>query len=259
MHETLGFVHAGGRRLECCTWGGGRTPGPLLVLLHEGLGSLSMWKHFPARLAACAGCDVFAYSRAGNGWSDPASLPRTPGYMHPEALEILPEVLASLDAVEIVLVGHSDGASIALLHAGGGIDRRIRAMVVMAPHAFVEPMCVEQIARARDAYETGDLRGRLSKYHADVDHTFYGWNDIWLHPAFRAWNIEDYLPHVHVPVLVMQGEGDEYGTLAQVRSVVEKVAGPVESCILQDCRHAVHLDQPEHTLEAVTRLIRCLD
>jgi len=249
--DTRGFLQAGGRKLEYARWRGDGSRKPLLVLLHEGLGSVAMWKKFPARLAAHTGCDVFAYSRAGHGLSDPAVLPRTPGYMHPEALETLPQVLVTLDTDELVLIGHSDGASIALIHGGGVIDPRISRMAVMAPHVFIEDMCIAQIAEARVAYRTGELRGKLAKYHADVDHVFHGWNDIWLAPDFRRWNIEENLPRIRVPMLVVQGADDEYGTLAQVRAVTDQAGGPAQALIIPHCGHSPHRDQPEQTLAAI--------
>ena len=251
-----GFVRAGGRQLEYSHWRVHASAGPTLVLLHEGLGSVAMWKGFPERLALHTGCDVFAYSRAGYGHSDKTHLPRVPGYMHPEALEVLPEVLDFLGVPAVVVLGHSDGASIALIHAGGRQHERIKALIVMAPHVFIERMCVEQIAQARSAYETGDLRARQAKYHADVDHVFWGWNDIWLQPDFLAWNIEAYLPKIRVPVLIIQGEQDEYGTLAQVHAVRDQIPGHRDTLILPDCRHSPHRDQPGATLEGINRFLR---
>ncbi len=253
-----GFLPAGGRRLEYCHWRQQSPRGPTLVLLHEGLGSVAMWKKFPEQLALHTGCSVFAWSRAGYGNSDKTELPRVPGYMHPEALEVLPAVLNFLDVPEVVLLGHSDGASIALIHAGGVRDDRVKALIVMAPHVFIEQICVEQIARARSAYESGDLRERLAKYHAHVDHVFWGWNDIWLHPDFPAWNIEPYLANIRVPVLVIQGADDEYGTLAQVHAVRNQVPGRVDTLILSDCGHSPHRDQPAATLEGIGRFLHAL-
>lgn len=246
-----GFVRAGGRQLEYRHWRQEASQGPTLVMLHEGLGSVAMWKDFPERLVAHTGCSVFAYSRAGYGKSDKTDLPRAPGYMHPEGLAVLPEVLDFLNAPTVILLGHSDGASIALIHAGAVQDDRVQALVQMAPHVFIEPLCVEQIARARTAYETGDLRARLGKYHDDVDHVFWGWNDIWLSPEFLTWNIEEYLPKVSVPVLIIQGEQDEYGTLAQVRAVRDQVGGHADTLILPACAHSSHRDQPEATLAGI--------
>ena len=254
--ESRGLLRAGGRQLEYCHWRSDNSQGPTLVLLHEGLGSVAMWKEFPAQLTARTGYSVFVYSRAGYGKSDKSALPRPPGYMHPEGLEVLPEVLNFLNAPEVVVIGHSDGASIALIHAGGVADARVQGLIVMAPHVFIERMCVEQIALARTAYESGDLRGRLAKYHDDVDHVFYGWNDIWLNPEFLSWNIEAYLPKIRIPVLVMQGAQDEYGTLAQVRAVSAQLGGPADTLILPECGHSPHRDQPELTLDGIEQFLR---
>ena len=252
----FGFVPAGGRQLEYRHWRRHPPGSPTLVLLHEGLGSVAMWKDFPEQLAAHTGCGVFAYSRAGYGNSDKTELPRGPGYMHPEALKVLPAVLDFLNVPAVVLLGHSDGASIALIHAGGVRDDRVKALIVMAPHMFIENISVEQIAQARSAYETGDLRPRLAKYHADVDHVFWGWNDIWLHPEFTHWNIESYLASIRVPVLVIQGAQDEYGTMAQVHAVRDGVPGGADTLILSDCGHSPHREQPTATLAGIGRFLQ---
>jgi pimeloyl-ACP methyl ester carboxylesterase len=251
-----GFVPVAGRWLEYRHWSAPGSRAPTLVLLHEGLGSVAMWKEFPERLAQSTGCGVFAYSRAGYGRSDPATLPRTPAYMHPEGLEVLPAVLDFIGAPQVVLVGHSDGASIALIHAGGTADQRVCGLVLMAPHVFIEDICVARIAEARVAWESGDLRGRLAKYHADAEPVFRGWNDIWLDPAFRSWNIEALLPAVRAPVLVVQGEDDEYGTLAQVDAVLRGVGGPAQALILPACRHSPHRDQPAALLDGIVVFLR---
>lgn len=229
---------------------------PTLVLLHEGLGSVAMWKDFPSELAGYTGCNIFACSRAGYGQSDQTQLPRTPSYMHLEALEVLPQVLDILAVPDVVLIGHSDGASIALLHAGGALHKSVKALVVMAPHVFIEKMCVGQIAQARTDYETGDLRSRLAKYHADVDHVFWGWNDIWLNPEFLTWSIEEYLPKIEVPVLIIQGEQDEYGTLAQAHAVRDQVRGQAETLILPNCGHSPQRDQPAATLDGIGHFLK---
>lgn len=250
-----GFIPVPGGRLEYRRWRPPGTRGPVLVLLHEGLGSVAMWKGFPETLAARTGCEVFAYSRAGYGNSSRARLPRSPGYLHPEGLDMLPRVLDFLAAPDVVLIGHSDGASIALMYAGGTPAERLRGLVVMAPHVFIEDMCVAQIALAREAYESGDLRSRLARYHADVDHMFRGWNDIWLDPAFKSWDIRDCLPLIRVPTLVMQGRDDEYGTLDQVNAVVAGIGPLAEALVIDDCRHSLHRDQPEATLAAIHRFL----
>jgi pimeloyl-ACP methyl ester carboxylesterase len=226
---------------------------PTLVFLHDGLGSVAMWRDFPGRVAHAAGCDALVYSRYGYGNSDALAGDRTVRYMHDEALVALPALLDALGLSRPILVGHSDGASIALIQAGGG-DRALTGVVAMAPHVLVEDVSVASIAAARVAYETSDLRGRLARYHADVDSAFRGWNRIWLAPEFRDWNIEDYLPRIGCPVLAIQGEDDEYGTMEQLRRIGARVRD-AELVALADCRHSPHKDQPEATLEAIVRFV----
>jgi pimeloyl-ACP methyl ester carboxylesterase len=228
-----------------------REPGaPTLILLHEGLGSVALWRDFPARLAAATGCAALVYSRLGYGRSDPVTAKRRVDYMHVEALETLPALRDALAIADPVLLGHSDGASIALIHAGAQ-RWPVRALVLEAPHVFVEDVTVASIARAKEAYRTTDLRARLGRYHRDVDGAFHGWNDIWLDAEFRAWTIEACLPAVTCPVLVIQGEDDEYGTPAQLDAIAAKVAAPVETLLLPNCKHSPHRDQPEATLAAI--------
>jgi pimeloyl-ACP methyl ester carboxylesterase len=226
---------------------------PTLVLLHEGLGSIALWRDFPGRLAHATGRNVIVYSRYGYGNSDPLTAPRDVRYMHDEALVALPELLDQLGVERPILVGHSDGGSIALIHAGAGI-RKVAAVVTLAAHVLVEDLSIASIAAAGAAYETTDLRTRLARYHRDVDSAFVGWNRIWLHPDFRAWNIEEYLPRIDCPVLAIQGEDDEYGTMEQMRRIGARVRD-VELLELEDCRHSPHKDQPEAVLAAITRFV----
>jgi pimeloyl-ACP methyl ester carboxylesterase len=233
-------------------WHGARPEqAPTLVLLHEGLGCVAMWRDFPRRLAERAGYGVLVYSRAGYGRSDPVPLPRPLTYMHAEAFDVLPHVLDQAGVRKAILVGHSDGASIATIYAGGRQDFRVRGLVLMAPHFFVEDFGLRSIAEAKDAYERGDLRERLARHHRDVDAAFWGWNRAWLDPAFRAWRIDDYLAHVRVPILIIQGADDQYGTTAQIALAQEDAYCPVETVILDNCRHAPHVDQPGPTLGAI--------
>jgi len=242
-----------GRRLDYEHVAAATPARPTLVFLHEGLGSVAMWRDFPGRVAHAAGCDALVYSRYGYGNSDPLAEDRTVRYMHDEALVALPALLDTLGLARPILVGHSDGASIALIQAGGG-DRELTGVVALAPHVLVEDISVMSIAAARVAYETTDLRGRLARYHADVDSAFRGWNRIWLAPAFRDWNIEEYLPRIGCPVLAIQGEDDEYGTMEQLRRIGARVRD-AELVALADCRHSPHKDQPEATLEAIVRFV----
>jgi pimeloyl-ACP methyl ester carboxylesterase len=249
----MAFLTAGGHRLEYERIGGARDA-PVLILLHEGLGSIALWRDFPAKLAQATGCPAVVYSRWGYGRSDALAGPRNVDYMHREALDTLPELRAQLGLDDAILVGHSDGASIALIHAGSG-RWPVRAIVLEAPHVFVEDVSITSIAAARTAYETTELRQRLARYHADVDSAFRGWNDIWLDAAFRAWNIEEYLAGARCPVLAIQGADDEYGTLQQLDAIGRGVAGPFERLVLPECRHSPHRDQENAVLAAISRFI----
>ncbi len=235
----------------------GRLPhAPELVFLHEGLGSVSHWKDFPARVADATGCPVTVYSRYGSGNSDLLTENRTVTYMHDEALATLPDLLAQLEIDSPILIGHSDGASIALIHAG--VRDRVRGLVLLAPHVFVEDLSVASIAEAKVKFETTNLPQKLSRHHRDAARTFWGWNNIWLHPDFRHWNIEAYLPRISCPILVIQGVDDQYGTMAQVEAIAKQAAGPVEILVLPDCRHSPQRDQPEAVLEALTRFVESI-
>ena len=223
---------------------------PELVFLHEGLGSIRQWRGFPARVAAATGRAALVYDRYGYGGSDVLAEPRvSTRFMHDAALVELPELLAKAGIAEPVLIGHSDGASIALIHAGAG--HAVRALVALAPHVFVEDVCIRSIEEARRQFETGDLGPRLGRYHRDPHRTFHLWCDVWLDPGFRAWNIEELLPAIRCPVLAIQGEDDRYGTMAQLEAVARAVSGPFELVKLPDCGHSPHLDQPERTLDAL--------
>jgi pimeloyl-ACP methyl ester carboxylesterase len=250
------FLRAGGARLEI-RWIGPAVEGtPALVFLHEGLGSVSLWKDFPDRLAAATGCGALIYSRAGYGKSDPAPLPRPIRFMHGEAT-ILPEILKEAGIRDFILIGHSDGASISLIHAGSAPAPGLRGLILEAPHVFTEPHGLASIARAKEAYETSNLREKLERHHGEnVDIAFRGWNDVWLHPGFRAWNLEEYLPAIRVPILVLQGVDDEYGTWKQVEAIERQSGGPVETMALPDCGHSPHREQPERTLEAMAGFVR---
>lgn len=251
-------IAAGGASLEARCWGPSPDEAATIVLLHEGLGSVGLWRDFPERLAAATGHGVLAYSRAGYGASDPCPLPRPLDYMEREATGPLPQVLDAAGLRRVILLGHSDGASIAALHAGSVEDFRVRGLVLMAPHLFVEEVSVRAIAAAREAYARGELRDRLARHHASPDTAFRGWCDAWLDPGFRAWNITDALEYIRVPVLAIQGAEDEYGTPAQL-AALEAVPAPVETHLLPGCRHSPHLDRPEEVLRLITDFIARLE
>jgi pimeloyl-ACP methyl ester carboxylesterase len=248
------FVPVRGRKLEVQRIAGSSRT---LVFLHEGLGSVAMWRDFPLKAAQATGCSAIVYSRYGYGQSDVLQAPHGVDYMHREALESLPELLANLEVRDPVLVGHSDGGSIALIHAA--VHRGVAGVVAMAPHVFVEDVSVASIAEAKTAFQTTDLPQKLGRYHADAGKTFWGWNDIWLHPDFRAWNIEECLPKISCPVLAIQGFDDEYGTMAQLEAIARQAGGPVELLRLANCRHSPHRDQPAVVIEAMSRFIDRLD
>ncbi len=236
----------------------GPPPGdaPTIVFLHEGLGCAGMWRDFPDRLASAAGCGALVYSRPGYGASDPVEGPRPVRFMHDEALEVLPAVIGHFRLEDVILFGHSDGASIAVIYAGSR-KGPVRALVLEAPHVFVETVCTDSIARIAREYGTTRLRERLARHHgANTDSMFRTWTDVWLRPEFGRWNIQEYLPAIESPVLVVQGENDEYGTLAQVDAVLARVRGPAESLVLPGCGHSPHSSRPAEVLEAASRFLR---
>jgi pimeloyl-ACP methyl ester carboxylesterase len=226
---------------------------PTLVFLHEGLGSLGLWRDFPQKLASATGLGAFVYSRAGYGKSDPAPLPRPVRYMHDEA-ELLPEILDKAGVTDPILVGHSDGASIAIIYAGLGYPAR--ALLLEAPHVFTEGSGLQSIAKMRELYATTDLRAKLARWHQDVDAAFLGWNGAWLDPEFRNWNLEEFLPRIEAPLLVVQGEDDEYGTQKQIEAIRKGAKGSTEVVLLKACGHSPHRDQPELTLRAMADFVK---
>jgi pimeloyl-ACP methyl ester carboxylesterase len=254
MFQTAGGHRLEYRRIDPESRTDTAADGPVLVFLHEGLGSVALWKDFPAQVVSATGVPALVYSRYGYGQSDRLAGARGVDYMHREALEVLPELLESLSIRNPVLIGHSDGASIALIHAGAG-SRPVRGLVLMAPHVFVEDITVNSIAEAKVAFENTGLPAKLARYHDDVESTFRGWNDIWLHPDFRRWNIEEYLPGVNWPLLLIQGEDDQYGTAAQVRAIARQVKGPVETIMLPNCAHSPHVDQTQATVERIAHFV----
>jgi pimeloyl-ACP methyl ester carboxylesterase len=248
-------LSAAGRRLEAAWLGPPPDAAPTVVFLHEGLGSLDLWRDFPAEVAARTGCGALVWSRAGYGRSDPCELPRPIEYMHQEAA-LLPDVLRQAEVREHILLGHSDGASIALIHAGTRPQPGLKGLALEAPHVFVEAMNLDSIVKTVEAYRTGDLRARLARRHQHVDAAFDGWAGAWLDPRFRAWNIEAFLPAIRVPAIVLQGAEDEYGTKAQADAIARQSGAPVEVAMLSPCGHAPHRDQPEATLAAVARFAK---
>jgi pimeloyl-ACP methyl ester carboxylesterase len=244
-----GFVEVGGARLEVRCIAG---RAPTIVMLHEGLGCVALWKDFPQRLARATGLSVLVYSRQGYGRSDPVALPRPVDFMHHEARHVLPGLLDVTGVEDAILFGHSDGGSIALIHAASFPRSSVRGVIAEAPHVFVEEISIESIESAGLAYREGDLRPRLARYHGDnVDGAFWGWNRVWLDPDFRDWSLLELLPEIRVPLLIIQGADDAYGTLAQVRAIEDGTGGPCTSLVLSDCGHAPHVEQSDTTLRAV--------
>ncbi|MEJ5990960.1 alpha/beta hydrolase [Ramlibacter sp. PS3R-8] len=232
-------------------------PAPLLVFLHEGLGSVAMWRDFPQQLCAAVGARGLVYSRPGYGRSTPRPADEhwSPDFMHVQAREVLPALLDALGVNERPwLFGHSDGGSIALLHAAA-FPEAVQGLVVLAPHIFVEEVSIRSIGKARDAYRHTDLRQRLARYHDDPDSAFHGWNDVWLDAAFRGWNIEDALGTIRCPLLAIQGLDDEYGTLEQIRGIARRVPH-AQLLELPACGHSPHRDQPEAVIAAVSRCLQ---
>jgi pimeloyl-ACP methyl ester carboxylesterase len=250
-----GFLDIGGQRLEYRFAGPQPDKAPSLVLLHEGLGCVGLWNDFPDRLADATGTGVFVYSRAGYGKSSPVGLPRPLSYMHDEARDTLPKLLDAIGFQRGLLIGHSDGASIAAIYAGSHQDHRVGGLVLIAPHFFTEDPGIASIVEARKAYETGDLRARLARWHDDVDNAFKGWNGAWLDPQFRKWDITEFLAYIRVPVLIVQGEDDQYGTVKQTEVAQQECYCPVEVALLPGARHSPQREAPEPTLKAVADFV----
>jgi pimeloyl-ACP methyl ester carboxylesterase len=248
------YLTADGRQLEYWWIPPHKREAPPLVLLHEGLGSAELWRDFPDRLAQRTGSGALVYSRYGYGRSDVLERPRDIDYLEHEALNSLPAVLSTLRIESPVLIGHSDGATIALIHAADG-RWPVRGLVLEAPHVFVEDVTIQGIAGARVAYESGTLREKLRPWHTDVDATFNGWADAWLQPRFRDWNIERHLSAIRCPTLVIQGEEDRYGTLRQVEAIQRGTVQPVQALIVKDCGHAPHAERPDEVLDAIARFV----
>jgi pimeloyl-ACP methyl ester carboxylesterase len=250
--RSSGFLRVGVADLEYRMIGPTPADAPTIIMLHEGLGSAALWGDFPDRLQAATGAGVFVYSRAGYGESTAAPLPRPLDYMSIEALETLPALLDGIGFRNGLLLGHSDGASIAAIYAGGTSDHRVRGAVMIAPHFIVEDMGVAAIAETRKAYEAAGLKARLARWHNNVDNAFYGWSDAWLDPEFRNWDISDYLAYIRVPVAIVQGANDQYGTMRQIEIAREECYCPVDVTIVPGAGHSPHREAPEMTLDAIT-------
>ena len=247
-----GFLDLPPLRIEYRMAGPRPDEAPTLILLHEGLGSAGMWGDFPETLAAATGFGVFAYSRSGYGNSTPVKLPRPLDYMHVEALDVLPKLLAKIGFRRGLLLGHSDGASIASIYAGSRQDHRVHGVVLIAPHFIVENISVASIVQIRNAYATTDLKEKLARWHKDVDNAFYGWNDAWLDPDFRSWDISEYLAYIRVPVAILQGVDDQYGTMRQVEIAQEECYCPVDVTVIPGAGHQPHREAPGATLDAIS-------
>jgi pimeloyl-ACP methyl ester carboxylesterase len=252
---SASFVSAGGHRLEYEWTGLGAVEAPVVVLLHQGLGSMALWRDFPKFVHETTGLRVLAYSRWGYGKSEALkSFPRSVRWMH-EGAEELRELLQALGIARPILLGHSDGASIALLHAAHRMQPAALGVMAMAPHVFLEREGMVSIAKARVAYEEGELRTKLARFHDDVDSAFYGWNVTWLAPSIRSWNIEAEMAGIDCPVMLVQGISDEYGTPAQLESVKKHTGGKAEIVLLENCGHSPHIDQRAAVLGALKRLV----
>ncbi len=246
-----GFLDIDGVRLEYRMIGPRPDAAPTLVLLHEGLGSVAIWGDFAQKLSDATGCGVFAYSRQGYGQSSKALLPRTVSFMHEEARLVLPKVLDTIEFRSGVLIGHSDGGSIAAIYGGSFPDHRVMGLVLIAAHFFTEEMGLAEIRRARESFEKGELRAKLVRAHADPDGAFWSWCRPWLDPDFVKWSIVEELAYIRVPILLIQGEQDQYGTVRQLEVAKEECYCPVEVVLLPNTRHAPHREAPAATLAAI--------
>lgn len=245
-------VELDGRRIETVRYppAGAR---PTIVMLHEGLGSVSTWKDFPEQLADVTGCGVLVYSRYGHGRSDRLAEKRPVEFMHHEGMAVLPGLLERFGIRQPILLGHSDGASICLIYAGTAAEKP-RGLILEAPHVFVEEMTVQSIASIGQSYKTSDLPAKLARHHAHAEEMFWGWNEVWLDARFRNWTIEEYLAAIRCPVLLIQGEQDEYGSFAQIDAIKARAAR-AECFLLAECGHAPHRDQPALTLAAMADFV----
>jgi pimeloyl-ACP methyl ester carboxylesterase len=250
--SPIGFLTIGASELEYRMIGPAPEDAPTIVMLHEGLGAAGLWGDFPEKLQAATGAGVLVYSRAGYGASTPVKLPRPLDYMHIEALDILPKLLDQIGFRRGLLLGHSDGASIAAIYAGAHQDHRLQGIAMIAPHFVVEDISVTSIAEIKTAFETAGLRAKLARWHKDVDNAFYGWNGAWLDPKFRDWDISEYLAYIRVPVAIVQGVDDQYGTMRQVEIAQEECYCPVDVTVIPGAGHSPHREAPGATLDAIS-------
>ncbi len=253
------FLDVNGHSLEAVCYGPSPEQSPTIVMLHEGLGCVELWRDFPKALCDRTGMGVFVFSRAGYGKSSAISLPRPLDYQSREAIETLPKVLDTIGFRNGILLGHSDGATISAIYAGSIEDFRVRGLILIAPHFFGEPESWASIKRAKIDYETTDLKEKLAKYHDNPDCAFLGWNGAWLHRDFRSWNVADVIDYFRIPVLAVQGIDDQYGTLAQIDELGNRIYSPLEKAILDDCGHSPHLEKPEETLAVIEEYVKRLN
>jgi len=258
MEWGSGTFAVAGHTLEYACWGPSPDQAPTIVMLHEGLGSVSLWRDWPAALAEATGMGVLAYSRAGYGRSSLVDLPRPLDYMTREAEDVLGPLMDVAGIEHAVLLGHSDGATIAAIYPGSVSDMRVRGLILIAPHFFTEAEGLEAIRAAKSAYESGELKARLARHHDHPDVAFHGWHDAWTDPRFADWNVGDAIDHWRIPAMVVQGAEDAYGTLAQVREVEERAYSPVETLLVDGAGHAPHLDVPEIVTPAVAAFCETL-
>lgn len=252
MELTEDFIEVAGHRLHYRLIEPQLEATPL-VFLHEGLGSIDQWRDFPEEVVERSGHPALVFSRYGYGWSDPLTEPRAINYMHVEAAEVLPILVARLLSRPPILIGHSDGASIAIIYAGSG--HPTAGLVLLAPHVFTEAEGLSSIEAVRASFPGSEMSEKMSKYHADPKATFYGWADVWLRPEFRIWNLEEYLPEIGCPVLLIQCDEDEYGSLRQLDAIERRVGGPIERLMVSGSGHSPHLIDPEAVTAATVRFV----
>lgn len=253
------FIHIAGKKIEYFFVGAHRSNAPTLVFLHEGLGSARHWKDFPHEIVEKTGYQALIYSRLGYGRSDPFTLPRPIDYLESEGLIFFPQLLAALEIVDCILIGHSDGGSIALIFGGSGQTAvTIRGIVAIAAHVFNQAQLVANIHQVREPFEKGEMRQKLAKYHDHVDLVFWGWFETWISEPFRSFNIERYLPQITVPLLILQGTDDPFSTMQQVESIAGKSGGETKVALLEACEHTPHKEQRQKTVALICDFLRNL-